>query len=85
MKISPIAFRQGVEDAFSFRPLRWWLFKRLSSLGWWICPEPHKSRLQSVMPTWRQVDSAPNPLQEQIDNIGKEKNPPVDNHVGKRG
>ena len=32
--------------------LRWWLFKRLSELGWWICPEPHKSRLQAVMPTW---------------------------------
>ena len=34
------------------RELRWWLFKRLSALGWWICPEPHKSRLQAAMPTW---------------------------------
>lgn len=34
------------------REVRWWLFKRLSELGWWICPEPHKSRLQAAMPTW---------------------------------
>lgn len=32
--------------------LRWWLFRRLSALGWWICPEPHKRNLQKVMPTW---------------------------------
>jgi hypothetical protein len=72
MKISQAAFCQGVADIMAFRPLRWWLFRRLSSLGWWICPEPHKSHLQSVMPTWRQVESSPNPLQEQIANIGKE-------------
>lgn len=34
---------------------RWWLFKQLSALGWWICPEPHKSRLQSKMPTWKDL------------------------------
>jgi len=27
---------------------RWWLFRRLSEFGWWICPEPHKSNLQAV-------------------------------------
>ncbi len=37
---------------------RWWLFKRLSSLGWWICPEPHKSRLQAVMPSWEALSKA---------------------------
>lgn len=36
-------------------PFRWWLFHRLSELGWWICPEPHKSRLQSVMPRWSDI------------------------------
>lgn len=53
---------------------RWWLFKRLSAIGWRICPEPHRSRLQSVMPTWehartmweivereRQRDGVPSP------------------------
>lgn len=34
---------------------RWWLFKKLSQLGWWVCPEPHKSRLQSHMPTWSEL------------------------------
>jgi hypothetical protein len=52
MKIDHPAFRAGVSDALALRPLRWWLFKRLSSFGWWICPEPHKSRLQASMPTW---------------------------------
>lgn len=33
--------------------LRWWLFHRLSELGWWVCPEPHKSNLQSIMPQWK--------------------------------
>ncbi len=31
---------------------RWWLFKKLSALGWWICPEPHKSNLQAATPSW---------------------------------
>lgn len=38
--------------------LRWWLFRRLSAFGWWICPEPHKSRLQSVMPQWGDIPGA---------------------------
>lgn len=37
------------------KTLRWWLFKRLSSFCWWICPEPHKSRLQMFMPTWAEL------------------------------
>jgi hypothetical protein len=28
--------------------IRWWLFKRLSDLGWWICPEPHYSNLKGM-------------------------------------
>ena len=31
---------------------RWWLFRRLSEFGWWICPEPHKTRLTARLPTW---------------------------------
>ena len=27
--------------------IRWWFFKRLSEIGWRICPEPHRSRLQA--------------------------------------
>lgn len=43
--------------------LRWWLFRRLSELGWWICPEPHKSNLQAVMPTWGAIAKARAALQ----------------------
>jgi hypothetical protein len=31
---------------------RWWIFKRLSSLGWWICPEPHRTNLQRATVSW---------------------------------
>lgn len=31
------------------KKIRWWLFRRLSELGWWICPEPHKSVLAAGM------------------------------------
>lgn len=31
---------------------RWWLFKRLSEIGWRICPEPQRTDLQYVMPSW---------------------------------
>lgn len=55
MKLDRSAFIRGVHDAITFAPLRWWLFKRLSVFGWWICPEPHKSRLQAAMPTWADV------------------------------
>ncbi len=33
--------------------LRWWLFKQISRFGWWVCPEPHRSRLQMETLTWR--------------------------------
>lgn len=36
---------------------RWWLFKRISAVGWWICPEPHRSDLQAVSPTWAEIGS----------------------------
>ena len=35
---------------------RWWLFKRMSELGWRVCPEPHKSRLQMVLPQWDEIE-----------------------------
>lgn len=54
------------------KSFRWWLFKRLSAFGWWICPEPHKSHLQAVMPRWG-------------DLAAKEEDAPVDNLRGKRG
>ncbi len=28
--------------------LRWWLFKQISELGWWVCPEPYKTDLVAV-------------------------------------
>lgn len=43
------------DTGYGMTAFRWWLFKRLSAFGWWICPEPHRYRLQSVMPTWRDV------------------------------
>lgn len=43
---------------------RWWLFKRLSAFGWRVCPEPHRSRLQSVMPSWDVFDKASNQMSD---------------------
>jgi len=28
---------------------RWWLFKKLSRVGWAICPEPQRTRLYQSM------------------------------------
>jgi len=36
--------------------IRWSLFKALSAISWRVCPEPHKSRLQSVLPQWSEVE-----------------------------
>lgn len=36
--------------------MRWTIFKLLSRLGWWICPEPHKTNLQRVMPSWESLE-----------------------------
>lgn len=36
--------------------LRWDLFKLLSRFGWWLCPEPERSRLYQSMffdPNWK--------------------------------
>lgn len=35
--------------------IRWKAFKIISAIGWWVCPEPHKSRLQASMPTWHEL------------------------------
>ncbi len=32
--------------------IRWQLFKALSWIGWKVCPEPHRTLLQSVSPSW---------------------------------
>ncbi|WP_158664945.1 hypothetical protein [Ensifer adhaerens] len=55
MRLDRTAFRQGVSDTLTLAPFRWWLFKRLSDFGWWVCPEPHKSNLQAKMPTWKDL------------------------------
>lgn len=36
--------------------LRWHAFRFLSHIGWMICPEPHRSRLQSVLPQWDDLE-----------------------------
>lgn len=28
---------------------RWWLFKIISRVGWWVCPEPRRSLLHNSM------------------------------------
>ncbi len=34
---------------------RYWLFKKISAIGWRICPEPHRSNLQRGVGTWEEV------------------------------
>gem|GEM_PF-2727540 len=36
--------------------IRWQIFKALSWVGWKICPEPHRTRLQRVTPTWKEYE-----------------------------
>ncbi len=36
--------------------LRWQAFRFLSWVGWAICPEPHRSRLQRVLPEWEDIE-----------------------------
>lgn len=38
--------------------LRWKVFKALSWIGWKVCPEPHRTRLQSMSPTWKQYEAS---------------------------
>jgi len=36
--------------------LRWWLFKKISRIGWAICPEPQRTELYMNMrfdPNWK--------------------------------
>ena len=41
--------------------LRWWLFKRLSAIGWAICPEPDRTILRGIFRTrWDELE-APQP------------------------
>lgn len=43
---------------------RWWLFKKISRIGWAVCPEPHRSRLYQSLhfsPNWK--DALPQPQQ----------------------
>jgi hypothetical protein len=39
-----------------FTFIRWHIFKILSEIGWRICPKPHRSRLQQVMPQWEDLE-----------------------------
>ncbi len=48
--------------------LRWQLFKVLSWVGWKICPEPHRTRLQSVSPSWGELP-AHNMTDDQKQNL----------------
>lgn len=37
---------------------RWWLFVKISKVGWMICPEPHRSTLYRSMmfdPDWNNI------------------------------
>lgn len=38
--------------------LLWQIFKFLSWVGWKVCPEPHRTRLQSMSPTWKQYEAS---------------------------
>jgi len=37
--------RDVIDDSGRIIRFRWWLFKRLSHLLYWICPEPHRTHL----------------------------------------
>lgn len=49
MKFDRDAFASAVNDIIRLRYIRWQIFRGLSHLGWWICPEPHKSALSHLM------------------------------------
>lgn len=36
--------------------IRWQLFKAMSWVGWKVCPEQHRTRLQKGMPTWKEYE-----------------------------
>ena len=31
---------------------RWWLSKQINVLAWWVCPQPHRHRLEA---SWQAV------------------------------
>lgn len=40
--------------------IRWRLFKLLSHIGWWVCPEPYKTDLKrrqmlACVPQWKDL------------------------------
>jgi hypothetical protein len=38
---------------------RWWLFKRLSAIGWAVCPEPDRTILRGMFSTqWDEVEAS---------------------------
>lgn len=38
---------------------RWWLFMKLSVVGWWVCPEPYRSVMHRLFDLrWEEVDKA---------------------------
>ena len=44
---------------------RWWLFQKISRFGWWVCPEPHRTRLYQGMrfdPNWKNYTVVPSDL-----------------------
>lgn len=48
MKLNRYAFALAVNDIIRLRYIRWQIFRGLSHLGWWICPEPHRTILKAV-------------------------------------
>lgn len=50
--------------------IRWWLFKSLSNIGWWICPEPSKGHLQDI---WAQRFSRLKEIAQQMETEAKRK------------
>lgn len=43
---------------------RWWLFVQLSNIGWRVCPEPHRSRLQRGIGSWDDIEARLSALKE---------------------
>ena len=43
--VEAVTMQDLIEGMGSLTRLRWWLFKRLSALGWLVCPQPMKSQL----------------------------------------
>jgi hypothetical protein len=49
------------------RTFRWWVFKKISRFGWWVCPEPQRSELYRSMffdPNWKDGLPRPHPQED---------------------